>query len=318
MTACPPPSPLCYGVDDWMNNWNGESSYCVQAVNCYLFDSVNSFPSITEGTLVPAELYRNFGAGSTAVQFVQSAFMNPMFEAFNRDGYRIGSNPSEGTYSSFQNTLFAFCSSVPGMCRDYLASICSSETEESLVNNPYLSQWCGCYLSPESYKRYDSAGILPQCTPTCAREGVIPRVQNRNYTFPITCQNNVCLMNNITIGLNDTQLTKGISFSQYCTGCGKEGQGRCSCIIEDVTIDVMSRSLDNIDLRQSCGNTSCQKSINGKLVDVNCVTGLPIVPLKPTNQLLTVGIVVIIAIIVIIFFWLLRSSSTKKDNSTRG
>jgi hypothetical protein len=128
----------------------------------------------------------------------------------NTDGY--------GRNSGFYNVLWDICNKIPGLCVDILPKICQDYTPETLVNTPGSLPWCSCWMPDSSYEKYEKFGIQRECSPLCNRPGVLPYLDNNFMTK--VCVQSVCMMDDITVGLINTQFKNGVNFNQICGSCG--------------------------------------------------------------------------------------------------
>ena len=128
----------------------------------------------------------------------------------NTDGY--------GRNSGFYNVLWDICNKIPGLCVDILPKICQDYTPETLVNTPGALPWCSCWMPDTSYEKYEKFGIQRECSPLCNRPGVLPYLDNNFMTK--VCVQSVCMMDDITVGLINTQFKNGVNFNQICGSCG--------------------------------------------------------------------------------------------------
>lgn len=203
------------------------------------------------------------GTPTTALSAEGVAWAQQMFPAliatYNSLGYSLGSVPGTIGYNPFQDYLYSLCCQIPVMCQSSLNSACAIYSAQSLSVNPDATNWCGCYLADSEYQIYvDTYQINKQCTPTCNRNTTIPIVNQANA--PLYCNQNICLIDDVTINLSNTTVGGGINISQICGNCsgGFGAQSTCSCIVENNTIDAAQSNLGSINLNSSCTSTTCQ------------------------------------------------------------
>ena len=145
-----------------------------------------------------------------------------IFKKYNDEGGSfLGGINTDGLNrdAGFQNTFWKICNKIPGICTDILTETCSSYTTDDIVSNPNLSQWCSCYMKDSEYERYEKFDIQRECTPICNRDGVIPLITNEGQTK--YCLSTVCMIDEITVKLVETENTGSINFNQICGSCGK-------------------------------------------------------------------------------------------------
>jgi hypothetical protein len=258
------------GIDD--NTWFTDGRWaaldlvppgtesCVYALKRNLFgnlwndSAVNFFTgNTTEDGPVPPNLFDS----AEGLQW-SKLLMNEVFNKYTSEGYRIGALPGFPGYHPFQNTLFEICQKVPGICELPLENICANESIESLKTQPQMVPWCGCYLPDDEYSTYvDQYQINKQCTPVCARGGNIGLVQ-ADGIHPLTCDETLCIIDNVNIDLTNTTLSGDINFNQFCGACNG---GSCTCIISDVNIDTANSEIGGgINLQNNCGTTQCVRT----------------------------------------------------------
>lgn len=186
--------------------------------------------------------------------------MDALFTKYRQNGLQLGTLPGFAGYNSFQNNIFSICYMVPGICEDALQNLCATDTIQDLTLNPSLVPWCGCHLPDEQYSRYTNQfQITKECTPTCNRAGVI-KASDPSGTNPLTCEQNVCIIDDVTIALAQTNVGGPISFTQICGNCGSQGSGQatCDCTFSGITVGVAGSNIGGgINFSQQCGNTTC-------------------------------------------------------------
>lgn len=169
-------------------------------------------------------------------------------------------------YNPFQETLIDLCSnaSLPGVCGLYLGGgenvvgFCSKFTREEAMASKVLTDLCGCYVPPDSnYLKYTlgspgceigegcTAGCTlgqagctgqPACDPLCHRAMTSQKsyVPSGNL---ITCPQNVCAINDVTINISGSRVPGGINFNSICSSCGgPDGADGCLCVVSGLNI----------------------------------------------------------------------------------
>lgn len=256
---------FCVGLDlpfdstDWFERWTKPSDItrglppCIYALNRNLF--LNPYtPSVASGNPPGGEFFINPDGFTWAQNLLFTAF-----DKYNTQGFEIGSSPGFPGYSDFQNTLYTICRTVPGLCQSKLPDICSDITNEELTINPALISWCGCYMPDDQYAMYvNDFGIRKECTPACSQLNAI-KLSTPSQTDVLRCKQNVCIMDDITIALAESQVAGNINFVQLCGNCS--GQSSCQCVISDVDIQIINSSLGgDVDITQLCGQSSCVRT----------------------------------------------------------
>nr|QBK91322.1 MAG: hypothetical protein LCPAC202_02960 [Pithovirus LCPAC202] len=251
---------------------------CVYAVNRNLFIDPN-IANVLNAIQPNPKVFRD------AAGFVWSReLLVKVFEKYAEQGFVIGTLPGFPGYNTFQDdVLQPICTSVPGICQQGLFATCSNSTTDELVRNPEQVPWCGCYMPQDQYQRYvDEFQVNRECTPICARQGSIPLV-SANGIQPLLCNQSVCIIDDVTIALEKTNVGGNITFAQFCGGCSapisgvngvagglsplsdpSESLGRsssaCLCIISNDTIAAASSQIEGINLTDVCGSARCFKN----------------------------------------------------------
>jgi len=183
-------------------------------------------------------------------------------QKYTAQGFVIGALPGSPGYNPFQDFLYStVCCPFPGLCQDGLELACSTYTAQRLSLNPAVAQWCGCHLPDGEYEEYSvKYNIPPQCTPMCNREGTIPIVGIN--TSPVLCEQDICLIDGVTVNLISSQIGGGINFNQICGNCPNS---QCSCIISNTTVDIANSTIGGnvVPVREGCGTLTCTQTNPG-------------------------------------------------------
>ena len=216
-----------------------------------------------KGECTPQDTIKAQGYGQA------QSLMQSVFNRYQSDGFIIGANPGQVGYNSFQDALRNnVCNAYPGLCKSALNSVCSQYTLSDIVNNPELSFWCGCYLADTEYNQYTNTyQVTKECTPPCNRAGVIPLASGNGQ--PVACRQNVCIIDDVTINLIQSQVAGGLQFEQACGNCGDNGV--CSCVISNESLTAVNTQVGgSLVFNQNCVSANCTKVINGQSVSVPC------------------------------------------------
>lgn len=232
--------------------------------------------------------------------------MNQLFTTYFANGIQ-----PPASAGSFQRLLYLICRESPSACSLALTNTCSRYTRTQIESNATLTNYCGCYLSPDQYAQYTNFyGIQQQCDPLCARSETIPPLE--------PCASNQCIIDNVTINLVGS--TSGsINFNQLCGGCTFDQQ--CQCYLNDVSINVVESTVGNIDLVQRCqGGLSCFDVVNNEVVEVPC-SGNPVAPSPVSNENINVILIVIYIVIgmlvcIVILIGIVAIFTKKTERST--
>lgn len=296
----------CTGADlnptdtSWIDRWvdaQGNPQSCIRALERNLFQN---YPQATKCQTVgglnltgpcrpvtrPATLTGQSDQPNSAGVDVQALssdgvawgtqLMNGVFNKYRDQGFVVGSVPGQLGYNPFQNTLYTICCNAPIICQSGLSNTCSVYTAQRLSLNPNAANWCGCYLPDEEYEKYvNQFGVNKECTPTCNRSTTIPLVAGDNTA--ILCNQTVCIIDDVTINLNNTNLNGGVNISQICGNCSGtlNSASSCSCIVENTTVDAANAQLGNINLNTSCTSSRCVVSNPGGFPDLPATLPVP-------------------------------------------
>lgn len=251
---------------DWLDRWTqnaggpGSCSYAL-ARNLYMTGGTGHCfipPSPIPGLCSISPAYPIDSEGYFWGQELVTAVM----AKYTAQGFDIGALPGFPGYNPFQDYLYStVCCPFPGLCQDGLQVACSTYTSQRISLNPAVAQWCGCHLPDNEYEEYSvKYNIPPQCTPMCNREGTIPIVGIN--ADPVLCEQDICLIDGVTVNLISSQVGGGINFNQVCGNCPN---AQCSCIISDTTIDVANSTIGGnlVPVREGCGNLTCTQTNPG-------------------------------------------------------
>lgn len=181
---------------------------------------------------------------------------------YTEQGFAIGTLPGFPGYNPWQDFLYSnVCCPYPGLCQDGLDVVCANKTAQRISLNPAVAQWCGCHLPQNEYQDYSvKYNIPPECTPMCNRAGTIPIVGIN--ADPITCKQNICLIDGVTVNLINSQIGGGIDFDQLCGNCAG---AQCSCIVSNTTIDIANSTIGGnvVPINEGCGSLTCSQTNPG-------------------------------------------------------
>lgn len=240
-------------------------------------------------------------------------------------------------FNSFQFTLLELCTNpaLPGICGEFLTVYCDSgicegqrpqDCREIVANSPTLINFCGCYVAPDPdylSLTLGSTGCLvgtgctagcspegpscvgqPACDPLCHRALTSQRAYDPTGAL-ITCPQNICVIDDVTINATQTTVPGGINFNTICAGCGgADGADGCLCVISGVNISAtMAQVGVGINFNQFCGTGSvCLVEDNaGNIISQGGCTGInPINIPVDTYFGPVLGIIAILLLIVLI------------------
>lgn len=244
--------------DEWMKRWTQGKCQVALVRNLYNKYNDNGVPScIVPPSRVPGAPC-NSGQGNFVAEgyFWGQSLLQGVLEKYESQGYVLGAAPNEPGYNPFQNYLYEnVCCSFPALCSGGLRSACRNKTLEQLSTNPSLSNWCGCYLQPAAYQDIVTKyGVEIPCVATCNRGTSIPLTGVAGT--PVSCDQNVCLIDDVAINLIKNTGTPNVNFTQLCGGCKP---GECNCTLGNSNVTLINDVLQgaNIDYRNLCGSLSC-------------------------------------------------------------
>ena len=300
----------------------------------------------------------NTGAGGIFVYNPdqQVAMQSKVVELFNTyfQTNQLTDDVTSTSYSTFQNTLLSLCldPTLPGICTEFLdgdgvTGYCSQFTRDEVNNSPTLINFCGCYVAPDPvYLQFTlgspqcnlgitgcTAGCTagntgctgqPACDPLCHRALTSQRANSQNGVI-ITCPQEICVIDDVTINVLESQVPGGINFNSVCSGCGgPSGGDGCLCIVSGTNISAtMSQIGVGINFNQFCGSSSVclVEDSQGNIISEGACTNI-----NPSNigvsgyaYLPNLGIIFIILLVVLLILFVAiaaRFASQKVDRPT--
>lgn len=234
----------------------------------------------------------------------------------------------EGTASSsheFNRFVKNICSVYPGICVNFLSSYCLSVTQDDLVKNPTLTEYCGCYLSDNVFSLYtDTFQINKECTPYCNLPGVIPLAKGVTEQGGKICQQSTCVINNVSLSFVNSEVTgQGLDIGNFCGSCNQEnGSGVCNCVMDNLTFRSVNSQITDLNLTQECTSGICfvtDTDANGNKIkrQIPCDVQLeearyiPPVNVKQTiTQVLSIVAVIVLALAIVLLVYFILSPHT--------
>lgn len=342
----------CLGINDaksdfpdWKHRWLDDNVTITRPAN----DAAQTPVSITLDQPCYHALYRNLYArydstgvvsreaclGSPGIGIPATAgiawskeLMTRMMAKYESEGFTIDAAEGETTDPRMNSMIWDICSQTPGLCQDYLKVHCSSFTPEGILKHPSSFKWCGCYMSPDVYAKYTDLYQIPvECTPTCNQTGNLPLAEINGVT-PKRCTQSICVMDNITIDIINTDI-KNFNFEQVCSSCGSKGS--CQCTLSNFTFISGGSQIDKLDLSQKCGSSTCYRDITNtegvvtKTIQVPCDSDDSYDPqaiddenkkkLQQANNTLVMYIIIIFIILIVILIvgWFIIVPRKRKE-----
>lgn len=298
-------------------------------------------------TIINASSGATFGYNEESLISAQSYVQN-LFNVY-LETYNLTDDITDPKYNTFQDTLIDLCAnaSLPGICGTFLGGnggYCSQFSRTQAINSQTLTDLCGCYVPPdENYLKYTlgslgceqgtgcTAGCTagesgctgqPACDPLCHRA----MTSQRSY-LPlgnlITCPQNICAINDVTINIIGSRVPGGINFNSVCSGCGgPQGADGCLCVVSGLNI---SSTLSDIGIGTNYKNFCSADSIaiiTNEDGDILFETPLSEADPNPTNNInpyplvINFGLVIVTGLILIVLILLITGyKGEKKSNS---
>lgn len=246
------------------------------------------------------------------------------------------------SFNIFQNTLLNLCidPTLPGICTAYLDNYCSNYSREQAVNSPTLTNFCGCYVPPDQkYLEFTlgSPGCLigtgctagctagntgctgqPSCDPLCHRALTSQKAYIPTGSI-ITCPQNICVIDNVTINITQSRIPGGINFNTICSGCGgPTGADGCLCVVSGVNISATASQIGlGTNFNQFCGGSSVclVEDSSGNIISEGGCTGIN--PLNIGIEGIYIGPnpVILFIIILVVLLVLLICISMRYSNT---
>lgn len=307
---------------DWFNIWSDDACYDVY------FNFIYAAPDNDN---------RQWDQENWAES--QSDFVD-IFNKYMGEGHPI-TIPGVSGYNSFQETLNSTCLRLPGVCDTALKAFCKGETtvppcencipsaeygcgvdcstREGIASNAGLVNFCGCYAPlPDVQAARDVIIASPECDPLCTRIKTI-KLDNGQGASKM-CNNNVCVISNVSIEANSSNVSGPVTFNQICNQCT---EGPCTCIISGIDLSQTGNDVPQLQTQfnQYCGDNSLCLQIepNGTDTPVDCQQSLASAPIirPPSGRSLSFwlwsGLILLVFIIFFILVIVLASRSYKSQ-----
>lgn len=189
---------------------------------------------------------------------------------------------SDADIQTYTSNLLQACSSVPGACDSGLNTMCGNYTRQDIIDayNRYTSNpsdiqakniysACGCHLPADQYSNW--AGDIDQtCDPLCQLAGSIPKGSTLGQKDQ--CTQSVCIMDQISVDVINSNIGDGVSFNMVCPGCSG---GTCSCIFSQDTVNVLNSNVGKgINFSADCNTCAIQPDSNSPArTPIQCPNG---------------------------------------------
>lgn len=302
-------------IEAFFTYWADPQNGCPEAAGIF----ANSLPSSLPNTCT-------IGYNSDAMTILQNHMSNEINVYLKK--HKFTDDVLDLGYSPVQNIIRDICldPTTPGICDKFLGSYCSQYSRDQVASSQILTSFCGCYIPVDPlFQQYakgtpacltgdvvnctgctgdgnpDNCVSVPACDPLCKLPMTVKKVSDQGRQ--LTCPQNVCVIDNITINQHNSEITGGINFNTICAGC-LQGSGLCLCVINSPQSSLSEIGVANYI--QMCGSGSTCL-VNGEVVpctnfDQNL---LPLPPATPVwlwgllfFGLLILGLVILIGIVV--------------------
>lgn len=227
-------------------------------------------------------------------------------------------NPSTGQPYTRQDIFDAY--------NKYLSLTAANPNDPKAIAYKNIFQACGCHLPASQYAEWSNLGINEkgsECDPLCLLPSVVGQFVNG---VQVPCNQNICIIDNITVDLINSQVSGGINFSSVCGNCSGTS-GNCRCIFSNINVLQNNSTVSGgINFSQNCGGNCFVPSstVSGELDKVDCATGNPLAgqgffskiwdSIKSwfsSNSTIIIIIIVIFVIVSLFFLWAYSSKSKK-------
>jgi hypothetical protein len=208
--------------------------------------------------------------GSLTYNVIQQAtlqdYVNNLFETYFITN-TLTDDVTSPEFNNFQNTLLSLCidPTLPGVCGQFLFPYCSEITRTDAINSPTLTNFCGCYVPPDP--TYLKLTVPPGCTGTgCTGNAACDPLCHRALTSHqaidatgelLECPQTICVIDDVVINANQSQVPGGINFNTVCMGCNDGSSDGCLCIVAGVDISATMANIGvGANFNQFCGTGS--------------------------------------------------------------
>ena len=258
--------------------WNNVD--CISVAETMMNTTPSKYFSDTKGDIIPVLQY----SPTDSLIYSQNIITNLI--NWYSTNYVITSDKTNKKYRSFQDQLLNLClnKQVPGICDGGLKKFCATQTRDNASADVEIMNFCGCYVSPDpTYVPYtlgnsdcsigntpfcqmctvQSEDCIPQpsCDPYCNRSSTIQKSYAKAGDI-LGCPRGVCVIDIISVNLENSTLPNGVNFNTSCSGC-QGGTGGCYCIIGSINVsDTLSTIGVGTNFNELCGPNSICVTIN--------------------------------------------------------
>ena len=255
-------------------------------------------------------------AGQLAVQDNVVNLFNTYFETNT-----LTDDVTSPQFNNFQNTLLDLCinPTLPGVCTKFLTGYCGGFTRTNAVHSPTLTNFCGCYVTPDPI--YLALTHNPACDPLCHR-ALTSHTAVQTTGVIESCDQNICAIDQVSVTVQGSNVPGGVNFTTVCPGCGSgAGAAGCLCLVSGVNVTQAFSDIGiGVNVSQFCGPHSvCVMQDNsGKVISTGPCTGVnpANLPVGPFSVAPNIGIVVIVIFIVILVILVILATYFGTPRST--
>ena len=223
-------------------------------------------------------------------------YLSDLFIAYNKTN-AITNNRTDPQYNPFQEELLQTCLDprLPGACQPYLSGYCSAYSSLGELN-PTTVDFCGCFV-PNPYPEIPNG-----CAPGCNRPQTVRKSDPATGQLE-KCSPDVCVIDNVTISLTNSEVSGGVNFVNFCPGCGGGTEGGCFCLIAGVDVTETFSSIGlGTSFSQYCGPGSvCLQGTAPHLVSVSCQNAAAASATGGTSSVFPWKWIILVSLVVTLF-----------------
>lgn len=144
-----------------------------------------------------------------------------------------------------------------------------------------LMKTCGCLLDPSkkagNYVLNPQTGMTVACNTICSFPGTIP-IYDPKTKKAAQCDGTSCVMDNITINVMDSS-AGAVNLDQYCGQCSDSKP--CQCFFSNVKVNAVQSGTIKTQIQNNCEECYEYDSTTFKATKVPCSGNIPMPPVPP-------------------------------------
>lgn len=191
---------------------------------------------------------------SNAAQGVIQASVSNFYTPISSGG--LGHLPTDN--HPFVTKAIEMCAQYPGTCDNILSNVCSQYSLDDLDASKNVSTWdpAGtnllqtCGCFLPSNQYYLQNGMTVPCNTICNFPGTIP--QGSTSGKAATCTGGTCVIDDVSIDMMNSY-SGSINFNQICNTC--QANQPCTCYLRDIDIQTQNSEYKTQTISGNC--TSC-------------------------------------------------------------